>query len=177
MSVPLLLSVLFAAGAVANFATPPVNLTEAVACTAISLLMVVIILWIRKSHRKSQQTYIWLRDNDEEITDEPNYFQDGPVFDMPISRKTRLRSFKIVTSALIISSTVELGMEIRKGIWAGLFATAWTLIFGWWAFPWGPIQTIRALHHNLTGGQATSVAGAILYAKTGVDFENSDRFS
>jgi hypothetical protein len=31
--------------------------------------------------------------------------------------------------------------------------TLLSLVMGWWGIPWGPIYTIGALYHNLSGGK------------------------
>lgn len=30
--------------------------------------------------------------------------------------------------------------------------SAFSLLLGWWGFPWGPVYTVQALWHNATGG-------------------------
>jgi hypothetical protein len=168
----LLLAVLFGSGFVYNVMADPIDWLETSATCAISCLMISMFFWIRISHARSQRTIIWLLKNKDRITKEAQHFPDAPVFDQTISQKTKLRSFKIVTSVIFLTTESELGLEIRTGIWAGFFATAWTLLMGWWGFPWGPIRTIRALIHNLGGGKTMTVDYVILRAETGIDFES-----
>lgn len=171
----ILIAVMFAAGAIANLLGTPINWAEGLTCSAISILVMGMLVWIKTSHRKADKTLQWLIQNKDTLSDEPEYFRDGPVFDKPIGKQTKLRSYRVVTSAFVITSASELGMEIRHGIWAGFFATAWTLVFGWWGFPWGPIRTIQALIHNLSGGDHQSVNSAILAEEMGWDFESGQR--
>jgi hypothetical protein len=171
----LILAVLFGFGFIVNVMDEATDWVEASACLAITLVMTGMLLWMRISHSRSEKTIAWLLQNKDQITDEAHYFREGPIFDHLISKKTPLKSYKVVTSILILTSESELGLEIRKGPWACLMATTWTLLFGWWGFPWGPIRTIRALHHNLSGGKSMSVASVILTAETGWDFERGER--
>ena len=175
MYIYLIIALLFGAGGVSNLVGKPIDWPEASAGLAISLLMLFMFFWIRISHSRSHRMLQWLLENKDLITDEPQYFRDAPVFDKSISKKTTLRSFKVVTSALFVTSMDDLGMELRTGIWAGIFATTWTLLFGWWGFPWGPIRTVQALAHNVSGGKTISVAGAIISEETGWNFETGKR--
>lgn len=175
MAAYILISVLFAAGAVANFFGEPVNVTEGTACLTISLAMLGMLAWVWTSHRRAEDTLRWLIANKDRLSDEADFFNDAPVFDKTISKKSKLSSFRVVTSAFLFTSVDELGLEFRTGIWAGLFATAWTLIFGWWGLPWGPVRTIQALIHNCTGGKRISAAGAIISAESGWNFETGKR--
>lgn len=172
----LILAVLFGAGAVSNLSSKPIDELNAYTCLSFSILLLLMFIWIRISHSRSQRTIDWLLENKNRITDKEQHFQDAPIFDTTISKKTKLQSFKIVTSALIVTSESELGLEIRKGFWAGIFATTWTLLFGWWGFPFGPIRTIKALGHNLSGGKTIAVDYVILTAETGMNFETGERF-
>lgn len=175
MAAYILISVIFAAGAVTTFFGEPLNATGGTACLAISLSMLGMLGWVWTSHRRAEKTLRWLVANKDRLTDKPEFFNDAPVFDKTISKKSKLRSFQVVTSAFLFTSVDELGLEFRTGIWAGLFASTWTLIFGWWGLPWGPIRTIQALIHNCTGGNNISAAGAIISEETGWDFKTGKR--
>ncbi len=171
----LILAILFGCGFIANVMAESINWAEATTCLSISIAMTGMLVWTRISHARSEKTVSWLLENKHLINDEPQYFRDGPIFDKPISKETKLKSYKIVTSVIFLTTESELGLEIRKGPWACLVATTWTLLLGWWGFPWGPIRTIRALYHNLSGGESMSAAGVILSAQTGWDFERGER--
>lgn len=177
MNIYLLLAILFGVGIVSNLLDQPIDWTEVASSSTIVLLLLFMLFWIRASHRRAHRTLEWLLENKDLITDQPQYFRDGPIFDKSISTQTKLRSFKVVTSAFILTTVSELGLEIRSGIWAGLFATTWTLLFGWWGLPWGPVRTLQALSHNLSGGKTISVAGVIISAETGWNFETGKRES
>lgn len=175
MAAILLYTVFFAAFGIPYLFDDPIDWTGALCFFSVSGLMIMMLVWIWSSHLRAHKTLQWLLDHENEISDDPIYFNDGPFFDKTICRETKMRSFKVVTSAFIITNVDELGMELRSGIWAGLFATAWTLVFGWWGLPWGPVRTIQALVHNCSGGKTISVAGAILSEKSGWNFETGER--
>ncbi len=174
MYIYLVLAALFGWGFIENLTNGQVDWTEASTCLLLSGMGIFMFFWIQVSHSRSRQTIEWLLENKDQITSDEQFFRNSPVFDKAISKKTKLRSFKIVTSVVFLTSENELGLEIRKGIWAGLFATVWTLLLGWWGLPWGPIRTIRALAHNLGGGKTITVDYAILSEETGWNFETGE---
>ena len=124
MYIYLVLAALFGAGFIANVLDAQTDWAETSTCLILFCMGVCMFFWIRISHTRSKRTLAWLLENKDRITDAEQHFRDGPVFDKAISKKTKLRSFRIVTSAIFVTSVAELGMEFRKGPWAGMFATA-----------------------------------------------------
>ncbi|MCP4592316.1 MAG: hypothetical protein GY842_16410 [bacterium] len=78
----------------------------------------------------------------------------------PITLDTELTHFVVCVSLLVV--TIQLhSRPLRCGearsIRYRLGFTLLTLLLGWWALPWGPIRTIKAVRVNLTGGMSDTV--------------------
>lgn len=73
-----------------------------------------------------------------------------------IARGARFVAYQWCLSLLVV--TLKRGTRIyylkpgETGFLAGFFWSAFTLVAGWWGFPWGPIYTIGSLWTNLRGG-------------------------
>ena len=92
-----------------------------------------------------------------------------------IDKGARLVHYTYVASFIFTSrvrtSRVYLLRNGESGRWEGLPHILFTLLFGWWAIPYGPRNTFRALRVNLSGGtDVTSeindtVAGFLLFSE------------
>ncbi len=62
----------------------------------------------------------------------------------------------VVTYSLLLYTSMSPGairpICHRCRFRAGLPYSLFTLVAGWWGFPWGPILTVRALYRNFRGG-------------------------
>lgn len=73
-----------------------------------------------------------------------------------IARGARFVAYQWCLSLLVV--TLKRGTRIyylkpgETGFLPGFFWSAFTLVAGWWGFPWGPIYTIGSLWTNLRGG-------------------------
>jgi hypothetical protein len=65
--------------------------------------------------------------------------------------------FQYCSSVIILTSKRSSDVYfIRAGessISRGLQYSLWTLLFGWWGIPWGPIYSIESLMVNFSGGR------------------------
>ena len=91
----------------------------------------------------------------------PDLLEGEPVEvgGVEISDETELRRFPTVVS-FILASEQDQSRFVVSGqptmmIRAGCFLT--TVVWGWWALPWGPILTLKALAIILAGGVEQSV--------------------
>ena len=80
-----------------------------------------------------------------------------------IARGARFVSYQWCLSLLVV--TLKRGTRLHylrpgeTGFLPGFLWSAFSLVAGWWGFPWGPIYTIGSLWTNLRGG--TDVTAAI----------------
>ena len=77
---------------------------------------------------------------------------------------TRLVRFEIVYSLVYFSRRTATNHYLAgtpHAFLVGLTATLFTAVFGWWAVPWGIINTVRVLGRNLRGADSTT-AGEVL---------------
>jgi len=91
-----------------------------------------------------------------ELADHSTILLDGARLD----RHTELVRFRAALSFGFVTSE-QASWWLLAGrdnvLAAGLFYTLLTLVVGWWAFPWGPIATVRAVYRNLRGGERITV--------------------
>lgn len=66
-----------------------------------------------------------------------------------------LRQYTVVVGFLALAATFKTHFYAHH---RPLLATLITLLLGWWAFPWGPVRTVRTIVANLRGGTARSEA-------------------
>lgn len=90
------------------------------------------------------------------------YYQD-----IPLTATTELTRFTGCFSIVLLTHSFTSRYLLRRspraaGVRAGY--TLLTLLFGWWAIPFGPIRTVQALYRNLRGGHVQTV-GEVLVAR------------
>jgi len=156
-----ILAALFAAGVVLNLSKQPADWPNVWVGGGIALALGSMWLWLKMNVRKWRETLDWLRENQASLTDQPQYFRDSPFPMTPVSNRTRLRNFKVVTSCLVYTSMHNTGADLRSPFVRGALATLWTLMFGWWGIPWGPLRTVQALATNFSGGEKLPVSEAL----------------
>lgn len=130
-------------------------------CILIIVMMCAMARWLDHKYMSHLRTMDWLMANHQLLTERPEYFTESPFPNTRISKNTKLRSFEVVTSLLVVTMDEEVEADLRPQLTNGLIATLWTLTFGWWALPWGPYKTIRAILINITGGKKTTIAKCI----------------
>ena len=99
-----ILAALFAAGVVLNLSKQPADWPNVWVGGGIALALGSMWLWLKMNVRKWRETLDWLRENQASLTDQPQYFRDSPFPMTPVSNRTRLRNFKVVTSCLVYTS-------------------------------------------------------------------------
>jgi hypothetical protein len=87
-----------------------------------------------------------------------------------IARGARFVAYQWCISLLVV--TLKRGTRIyylkpgQTGFLPGFLWSAFTLVAGWWGFPWGPIYTIGSLWTNLRGGIDVTAAVSADLANT-----------
>lgn len=73
-----------------------------------------------------------------------------------LQRGGKLVTYQYCFSAIIMTfkrdSDIYLIKAGESAFWEGAKYTLFSLLFGWWGFPWGPIRTIEGLIINCSGG-------------------------
>ncbi|MGI9244368.1 MAG: hypothetical protein ACR2RV_26450 [Verrucomicrobiales bacterium] len=156
-----ILAALFAAGVIANLLRDPPDWPNVWVGGGIALVLISMWLWLKMNVRKWREALDWLGANRRHLTDQPQYFCDSPFPMTPVSKGSKLRNFKVVTSCLVFTSTHDTGADLRSPMARGALASLWTLMFGWWGIPWGPLRTVQALLTNFSGGEVTLVSDAV----------------
>jgi hypothetical protein len=77
-----------------------------------------------------------------------------------VTLDTKVTRYEGVVSLVFISIRIQSRFlfENDRSRKATLFANSlFTLVFGWWGIPWGPIWTSKTLYQNARGGMSTRV--------------------
>lgn len=175
MFIYIIVAILAGFGVVYHLSQEPPDWANTSIKLFIALSMLGMYFWVSWNYNRRDETLRWLRDHKDEITDEERYFKDSPFPMKGISKETELRNFRVVTSLIVFTTTHDVGGDLRGGAVRGVVATIWTLIFGWWGFPWGPINTIKALAINFSGGEKQSTNEAILTAEAAFRLEADEQ--
>lgn len=133
---------------------------------SVVIIMTAMWLWMRSCRRSRHRTLRWLRDNQWQINDSEQFFPDSPFPTRAVGKQSPVRSFRIVTSFLLVTVVVPVGGDLKPSPLRLVIATLWTLLLGWWALPWGPIRTVAALWTNLRGGDRATVGEVALLAES-----------
>ncbi|MGG0813612.1 hypothetical protein ABE142_13155 [Paenibacillus alvei] len=113
------------------------------------VLCVLLMLYIvfRKDQKRSNEFAIWLYLNREQLRQEgANYEQ------CLIDRDSEFVQYEVCLSFGIFSYRTKTGYYVKGYHLTPLLNMAfslYTLLFGWWAIPSGPIHTVRAIGFNL----------------------------
>ncbi|MFT5408537.1 MAG: hypothetical protein ACI9NC_001246 [Verrucomicrobiales bacterium] len=152
------LGLLFLAGVICNcILTRPIPWDNIIAGSTIAGCLILAGFWVRRSNRKMEEIIQWSIAHAQELDDKGRYFRDSPWPDKLITRETKVRSFQMTTSMIFCTHRISLGYALDWGFLRGAFATCWTLLFGWWALPWGPGHTIASILENIRGGDAVAL--------------------
>ena len=92
---------------------------------------------------------------------------------VPLNRFDQVRFFQVTISFVLVTSTIRsrcvLPGESAKAL--HLSCILITLMFGWWAFPWGPIHTLGSLGHRAVRLDSDSVAAGLFALAQHLDAE------
>lgn len=130
-------------------------------CVLIIVMMCAMAKWLDLREGMHLQMMEWLSRNHRQLTDRPEYYHDSPFPFIPISRHTKLRSFKAVTSFIVATIDDDVEPDFRSSFLRGFIATLWTMLFGWWGLPWGPVKTIHVILSNISGGKVITIGQLI----------------
>lgn len=98
----------------------------------------------------------WLVENKDKILSTGATYKGQPV-----SKDTILIRYLFVISIAILTFRIPSRFYIRDSESTGFVSfiyTLFTLLFGWWGIPWGPIYTVQAVIKNLSGGHQYRIA-------------------
>ena len=171
MFIYIIVAILFGIGVILNLFQESPDWANIGVGSSIVLSMIAMFSWVSWNYKRRHETLRWLRDYKDQITDQDQYFKDSPFPTKGISKKTKLRNFKVVTSFVFFTTTHDVGGDLRGSIVRGVIATLWTLVFGWWGLPWGPLNTIQALVVNFSGGEKQTANEAMLTAEAALKLE------
>ena len=110
-------------------------------------------------HLNDQELTAWLARNREALRKGKAVFNG-----VPINYETELTRFVRVTGLVYVclrqySRFFVCGVEPFDAVARAY--TCHSLLFGWWAIPWGPIRTVQAIKTNSSGGMRTRVLDLI----------------
>jgi Fe-S cluster assembly iron-binding protein IscA len=97
----------------------------------------------------------WLAENEEAIRN-GKVSLDGTT----ITEDTELTRFQAAVSLVVVSFTFRSRYHVvgeMDTVAKGIGFTLFSLLFGWWGVPWGPIFTVIAVVSNLRGGLKSRV--------------------
>ena len=158
MRIHYIIAIIYGVLIIMNLFEKPIEWWAVEICVLIIVMMCGMAKWLDIREQMHFETMEWLSRNQKHLTDRTKYFNESPFPKIPISRLSKLRSFKVVTSLIVVSIDDDVELDFRSSFLRGIIATLWTMLFGWWALPWGPIKTIHAILFNLSGGKAITVA-------------------
>lgn len=102
---------------------------------------------LKRDLRYKEELTNWIKLNHQQIINE------GAVYNgVIIDRETEFKQYEVCISLGIFSYRSKTGYYIKEYSFTQIhnfLFTSFTLIFGWWAIPQGPINTIRAISNNL----------------------------
>lgn len=121
---------------------------NAVVQMVIGTVLFIFTIIFKRDNRNKNELTSWIKLNHQQIMNEGSIF-NGVVID----HETKFIQYEICISIGIFSFRKKTGYYIKEYSFTpllNLFFTAFTLIFGWWAIPMGPIHTIKVLYHNIS---------------------------
>lgn len=113
------------------------------------VLSVMLLLYIvfRKDQKRSNEFVIWLYLNREQLRQEGTNYEQ-----CLIDHESEFVQYEVCLSFGIFSYRTKTGYYVKGYHLTPLLNMAfslYTFVFGWWALPAGPINTVRALGFNL----------------------------
>ena len=165
----LVVAALFLAGLVANIVTDDVTVGDTIIQVAIACVCSASFVFIRRKQRERDAFFEYIVANQDVIRSGKASFRD-----QPLTYATRLHTYELVLSFLVISFRLPTRPVVHGSRAATLRigCTLVTLLLGWWGIPWGPIWTIRALARNF-GASATTTIAELLEGPSAVNLPRS----
>lgn len=117
---------------------------NAIVQAIIAMILFVYYLTFLNDDRNWKQFTRWLAEQE----DLNNLKYNGIIID----DTTEFVQYEVCLSLFIFSLRRETGYYIKEyhpTPIMNLLYSSFTMIFGWWAFPTGPLNTLRSLKHNL----------------------------
>lgn len=151
-------SVLFVAASINNVTQG--KTVEAIGGFVIGGIMFGIRYYFKAENRKSQDFIKWLHSNENEINKGTAHFE-GASLDLD----TEITQFQACFSFLIFTLKVPSRFYVNGYHFTSiisLFYSLFTLIFGWWGLPWGPIYTVQTIMSNIAGGKMKTIRQLML---------------
>ncbi len=149
------MGLLWTALLIQNLLSPEPNAQYALSEAAFAFFFVEI-FFVTRAARLENETFLkWLAANAGAIRAEGVEYEG-----ILITPATVLTRYQVVFSFLIISSKIptryyRVGNDATGGVPTAL--TIFSLLFGWWAIPWGPVYTVQVIARNLRGGLKETV--------------------
>jgi len=115
--------------------------------SSLAVYCIIFFLFKWNEERQSDKLLTWIFTNADTIETGTAFYKNEPVH-----KKTRLVQHKICISFLLFTAKIDTRLTISGSISSTLtniFCTLFTLGFGWWGIPWGPVYTFTSIRHNL----------------------------
>ncbi len=122
-------------------------------------VMLAVHIWVSINERQAEKLLQYLNLNRDALCS-----QGLPYRNKRLRPTTVLARYYLVVSAYRFSFRFGsrfyvVGAEPR--FIAAFGYSFWSLLFGWWGLPWGPIWTLKAVGQNLSGGEQCTVGSLI----------------
>jgi len=106
--------------------------------------------------RKAENFIQWIYNNKDDI-----YAGTAIYKGVRITPDLKITRYQVFISFLVYSAKLSSPLLIIDYHFTGiinLIYSFFTLIFGWWGIPFGPIYTIQVLYRNIRGGTRATIA-------------------
>ena len=105
--------------------------------------------WSWNERRVARALFAWILDNEERL-------RSGSVVwrGRELTMSTRVTQYGVSVGLLVLATTFRTCPKVRGSAVVPVVATA---LFGWWAFPLGPLLTIGTITGNLRGGESRTI--------------------
>ena len=163
-------ALLFAAGAILNVINGVWD--EAIAGICISAVLGSVGYFQYQQEKKANEFLIWLSQN-KVLIESGEELDYG---DKRISMNSEVTQFQFCISMLIVTfkftTKYVFGGDFSRPVYA-FVATMFSLVFGWWGIPFGPIYTIQSVYKNLMGGYQSRIEDIFSEIDKNVKNENA----
>ncbi|MGE5473896.1 MAG: hypothetical protein ACM3UU_06710 [Ignavibacteriales bacterium] len=150
----LIFSGLFIVGAISNLYNGEYKTIPE--CLFASLICFIIYYFLNQEKKKSVEFINWIIQNKNNIENGGTYLEFTEI-----KPETELIQFQICISFIFFSVKSPSRFLVKgydKTLSRKIICTIISLLFGWWAIPWGPIYTIQTISNNLVGGKIIKVS-------------------
>lgn len=149
--VPILIGVLFAIGAVVNFAEHGLVSRNAILDTLLCFGCLQLFIFAKREQHQADEFLAWLVAHRADLQSGTASYR-GTEFD----RDSEVAQFQLVISLFVVTSRFPSRFYVvgrDSLIPPAVMYTIYSAVFGWWEIPWGPIWTLGAIASNVTGGK------------------------